>query len=31
MDYILGVDGGATKTVVQIADLSEKVVAESEY
>ena len=30
MDYVLGVDGGGTKTIVQIADLSGKVVAESE-
>jgi len=31
LEYVLGVDGGATKTVVQIADLSGKVVSESEY
>lgn len=31
MEYILGVDGGATKTVVQITDLSGKVASESEY
>lgn len=31
MEHILGVDGGATKTVVQIADLSGKVASESEY
>ncbi|GAG63824.1 unnamed protein product, partial [marine sediment metagenome] len=30
MDYVLGVDGGGTKTIVQVADLSGKVVAESE-
>ena len=30
MDYILGVDGGATKTIVQVADLSGEVIAESE-
>jgi len=31
LEYVLGVDGGATKTVVQVADLSGKVVSESEY
>ncbi|MEA2016011.1 MAG: BadF/BadG/BcrA/BcrD ATPase family protein [Actinomycetota bacterium] len=31
MEYVLGVDGGATKTVVQIVNLSGKVVSESEY
>ena len=31
MDYILGVDGGATKTVIQIADLSGKVISETKY
>lgn len=31
MDYILGVDGGATKTVVQITDISGKVISESNY
>ena len=30
MDYILGVDGGGTRTIVQVADLSGEVVAESE-
>jgi len=30
LDYVLGVDGGGTKTIVQVADLSGKVVAESE-
>jgi N-acetylglucosamine kinase-like BadF-type ATPase len=30
LDYVLGVDGGGTKTVAQIADLSGKMVAESE-
>ena len=30
MDYILGVDGGGTKTVVQIADCSGKLLAENE-
>lgn len=30
MDYILGVDGGGTKTIVQVADLSGEVIAESE-
>lgn len=31
MDYILGVDGGATKTFVQITDTSGKVISESNY
>jgi len=30
LDYILGVDGGGTKTIVQVADLSGEVIAESE-
>jgi len=30
LDYILGVDGGGTRTIVQVADLSGEVVAESE-
>lgn len=30
LDYVLSVDGGGTKTVAQIADLSGKMVAESE-
>lgn len=31
MDYILGVDGGGTKTFVQITDISGKVISESKY
>jgi len=31
LDYILGVDGGATKTFVQITDISGKVISESKY
>jgi N-acetylglucosamine kinase-like BadF-type ATPase len=30
LDYILGLDGGATKTIAQVADLSGEVIAESE-
>ncbi|HAJ94911.1 MAG TPA: ATPase, partial [Actinobacteria bacterium] len=30
MDYILGVDGGGTKTIVQITDSSGKLITESE-
>ncbi|GAG84825.1 unnamed protein product, partial [marine sediment metagenome] len=31
MDFILGVDGGGTKTVVQISDLSGEVVTENSF